>query len=100
MDHCIKLLKVVESTVAYDQAMISAPGSIAPIGNAPPPTPAVNVGQNLQTSFDPTQNLAGGVYKIVEKDTGRVVIELPFRPTTLSSGPTVTSDAPQINLTA
>jgi hypothetical protein len=35
-------------------------------------------GQVLEASFEPADNPAGGVFKIVEKDTGRVILQLPF----------------------
>ena len=45
-------------------------------------TPPFTVtGQHLQAVYVPTNSVAGGVFMIVEKDTGRVVVELPFAPT-------------------
>ncbi len=37
-------------------------------------------GQALQSAYVPTKTAAGGVFMIVEKDTGRVIVELPGPP--------------------
>lgn len=37
-------------------------------------------GQHLQAVYVPTASAAGGVFMIVEKDTGRVIVQLPFAP--------------------
>lgn len=42
--------------------------------------PGAPDGQQLQSVYMPTDTAAGGIFKIVEKDTGRVIVELPFQP--------------------
>jgi len=53
---------------------------ITPLTSSPPataPLPAPT-GIVLTASLEPAKGTPGGVYKVVEKDTGRVIIELPL----------------------
>ena len=50
-------------------ALTSSPPATAPL-----PAPS---GVVLTASLEPAKGTPGGVYKVVEKDTGRVIIELP-----------------------
>lgn len=53
----------------------------------------------LTATYVPSRSPAGGTYKVVEKDTGQVVVELP-REVTLSPGEANSPQPPGIDLTA
>ncbi|MDR3507924.1 MAG: hypothetical protein P4L64_08525 [Caulobacteraceae bacterium] len=69
---------------------------------ATPSTPpaAPDTGLALQASFEPTNNAAGGIYKIIDKDTGRVVVELPFPLVANQGSGNNEAAAPRLDLTA
>ena len=73
--------------------------SISPVASAAPmaaATQPVKDGQWLQSVYTPTASPAGGVFKIVEKDTGRVILELPFEAPSSAAG----DDAHAVDITA
>lgn len=76
----------VQNSIAPAQSQ-AAPSS--PSGqNAPTSTPgsAPDAGQDLlKSTYLPSNSPAGGTYKVVEKNTGQVVVELP-REIVLSPG--------------
>ncbi|QUD89973.1 hypothetical protein [Phenylobacterium montanum] len=54
--------------------------SITTEGHHAAAPPFTVTGQHLQAVYVPTASAAGGVFMIVEKDTGRVIVQLPFAP--------------------
>jgi hypothetical protein len=66
--------------------MILPPTHVETTGAPAAAVQATASGQQLQSVYVPTESAAGGVFKIVEKDTGRVIVELPYPLPTVPAG--------------
>ncbi|MBV9510179.1 MAG: hypothetical protein JO303_07855 [Caulobacteraceae bacterium] len=78
----------VQASAATDQGIASASSGQGAQNGAS----QNSAGQSLLTAtYVPSHSTAGGTYKVIEKDTGQVVVELP-REVTLSSGAASSGD--------
>ncbi|MFI4935641.1 MAG: hypothetical protein ACHP7N_13545 [Caulobacterales bacterium] len=72
----------------------------ANLHGAPPPAASANGGGMLKSTVEPAANAAGFIFKITEKDTGRVIIELPSQLPIPASSSALRPPAQLLDLTA